>query len=133
MKKDVVKIITDSLRMLGAKRVPPIEIEVPPDNVFGDLATPVAMSLSKILRKPPRKIAEEIVTSIKGERIFDKVDIAGPGFINFTFSKDYLHSQIKKLLQHKSGFLREDIGRGGRIQIEFISANPDLWNEDIGE
>jgi arginyl-tRNA synthetase len=124
MKKDVVKIITDSLRMLGAERVPPIEIEVPPDNVFGDLATPIAMSLSKILRKPPRKIAEEIVTSIKGERIFDKVDIAGPGFINFTFSKDYLHSQIKKLLQHKSGFLREDIGRGGRIQIEFISANP---------
>jgi arginyl-tRNA synthetase len=124
MKKDVVNIITGSLRMLGAEKVPPIDIEVPPDNVFGDLATPVAMSLSKILRKPPRKIAEEIVTSIKGERIFDKVDIAGPGFINFTFSKDYLDSQIKKLLQHKSGFLREDIGKGGRIQIEFVSANP---------
>ncbi len=124
MKKDLVKIIEDSLRMLGVETVPPIEIEVPPSDAFGDLATPVAMSLSKILRKPPRKIAEELVISIKDEHVFDKVDIAGPGFINFTFSKDYLHAQIKELLQHKSGFLREDIGKGSRVQIEFVSANP---------
>jgi arginyl-tRNA synthetase len=124
MKKDLVKIIEDSLRMLGVETVPPIEIEVPPSDAFGDLATPVAMSLSKILRKPPRKIAEELVISIKDKPVFDKVDIAGPGFINFTFSKDYLNAQIRELLQRKSGFLREDIGKGSRVQIEFVSANP---------
>src|SRR4030042_2537868 len=88
------------------------------------------MSLSKILKRPPRKIEEELVNSIKdlseqtGKSTFEKIDIAGPGFINFTFSKEYLYSEIKKLIEYKSGFLREDIGKGRRVQIEFISANP---------
>ena len=47
-----------------------------------------------------------------------------PGFINFTFSKEYLYSEIKKLIEYKGGFLREDIGKGRKVQIEFISANP---------
>ncbi len=59
-----------------------------------------------------------------GKSAFEKIDIAGPGFINFTFSKEYLYSEIKKLIEYKSGFLREDIGKGRRVQIEFISANP---------
>ena len=124
MKNDLVQIISDALKMLGTETVPAIEVEVPPNDALGDMATPVAMSLSKILRKPPRKIAEELANSIKDERVFEKIDIAGPGFINFTFSREYLHSEIKKLLQYKSSFLRENIGNGKRVQIEFVSANP---------
>ncbi len=110
--------------MFGTATTPDIEVEVPPNDVFGDMATPVAMSLSKILRKPPRKIAEELVKSLEAESVFEKIDIAGPGFINFFFSKEYLHSETKKLLQNKSSFLREDIGNGKRVLIEFVSANP---------
>jgi arginyl-tRNA synthetase len=124
MKNDLVQIISDALKMLGTETIPAIEVEVPPNDALGDMATPVAMSLSKILRRPPRKIAEELANFIKDERVFEKIDIAGPGFINFTFSREYLHSEIKKLLQYKSSFLRENIGNGKRVQIEFVSANP---------
>ncbi|MBM4146692.1 MAG: arginine--tRNA ligase [Nitrospira sp.] len=124
MKKDLVKIIEASLRKLGLDTMPPIEFEVPPQESMGDLATPVAMTLSKILKKPPRKIAEEIAASVKDEPVMEKIDIAGPGFINFTFSRTYLYSEIKQLLKYSSSFLRQDIGKRRKVQIEFISANP---------
>jgi len=124
MKKDLVKIIEASLKKLGVDTMPPIELEVPPQESMGDLATPVAMSLSKILKKPPRKIAEEIAVYVKDEPVLEKIDIAGPGFINFTFSRTYLYSEIKQLLKYASSFLRQDIGKGRKVQIEFISANP---------
>jgi arginyl-tRNA synthetase len=124
MKKDLVKIIGDSLKTVGIETIPSIEVEVPPNDSLGDLATPVAMSLATALKKPPRKIAEEIVDVIKDKSVFEKIDIAGPGFINFTFSKEYLYAEFKKLIEYKSGFLREDVGKGRNVQIEFISANP---------
>lgn len=126
MKKDLVKIVEEALKILGVGTMPSIaiEVEVPPQETLGDLATPVAMSLSKVLKKQPRKIAEELVNSMKAGNVFEKIDIAGPGFINFTFSKQYLFSEIKRLLEQKSSFLRNDIGKGKKVQIEFISANP---------
>jgi len=124
MKKDLVRIIEDSLKTLGIETPPHIEIEVPQNESFGDMATPVAMILAAVLKKPPRKIAEELANAIKDNPVFEKIDIAGPGFINFTFSKNYLYSELKKLIQDKSSFLREDIGKGKRVQIEFVSANP---------
>jgi len=124
MKKYLIKIIEDSLKKMGIEKVPAIEVEVPPEDSMGDMATPVAMSLASALKKPPRKIAEELADSIEDKSVFEKIDIAGPGFVNFTFSKEYLYSEIKKLLLHKEGFLREEIGKGKNVQIEFISANP---------
>jgi arginyl-tRNA synthetase len=124
MKKDLVRIIGNSLKMLGITTTPDMEVEVPPNDVFGDMATPVAMSLSKILRKPQRKIAEDLVRSLEADPVFEKIEIAGPGFINFFFTREYLHSEMKKLLRNKSSFLRQDIGNGKRVQIEFVSANP---------
>jgi arginyl-tRNA synthetase len=124
MGKKLVKIIEDSLKALGVETIPSIEVEVPPLDSLGDLATPVAMSLSASLGKPPRKIAKELVDAIKDKSSFEKIDIAGPGFINFTFSKEYLHAELKNLIEYKGRFLREDIGKGRRVQIEFISANP---------
>ena len=124
MKKYLVKIIKYSLEILGIGDIPAIEVGVPPNDAWGDMATPVAMSLSATLKRPPRNIALDIVNSIKDKSFFEKIDIAGPGFINFTFSKEYLFSETKKLMEYKSSFLREDIGKGKKIQIEFISANP---------
>jgi arginyl-tRNA synthetase len=101
-----------------------IEIEIPREEKFGDFATPVALGLSKVLRKPPRKIAEEIVNCIDEKDEFERIDIAGPGFINFTCSKGFLFSLLKALLSEKERFIRKDVGKGSRIQIEFVSANP---------
>jgi arginyl-tRNA synthetase len=124
MKKEVIKFIEESLKTLGIESLPAIEIGVTPDESLGDLATPVAMSLSKTLKRPPREIAKEIVNSIKQKTTFDKIDIAGPGFINFTFSKEYLYSELKNFLKDKKGFLRGDFGKGREVLIEFVSANP---------
>jgi arginyl-tRNA synthetase len=124
MKKYLLEIIGNALKDLGLEDVPTIEIEVPRKDSMGDLATPMAMSLAAKLKKAPRKIAEEIVDSIRDKTIFEKIEIAGPGFINFTFSRKYLYSEIKKILEQKGTFLREDVGKGKKVQIEFISANP---------
>lgn len=124
MKKDLVKILRDSFESLGISPCPQIEIEIPKEESFGDVSTPVAMGMAKSLKKPPRKIAEEIVDSIKDRTIFEKIEVAGPGFINFRFTREYLYLSLKNLLSAKKSFLREDIGNGKRILVEFISANP---------
>jgi len=124
MKKYLLEIIGNALKDIGLEDIPTIEIEVPRKDSMGDLATPMAMSLAAKLKKPPRKIAEELVDSIRDKTLFEKIEIAGPGFINFTFSRKYLYSEIKKILEQKGMFLREDIGKGKKVQIEFISANP---------
>lgn len=101
-----------------------IAIETPKEEGFGDLSTPIAMGLAKALKKPPRKIAEDIVASIEGKEIFEKIEIAGPGFINFTFKKSFLCNELKQLIEQKEAFLIGDVGKGKRVQIEFVSANP---------
>lgn len=123
MKKKLHDIIEGVVKQFGIS-IPEIVIELPKEESFGDLATPAAMSLAGVLKKPPRKIAEDIVAAITEKDIFEKVEIAGPGFINFTFSKQYIYSELKSLIKDRSGFLRADIGKGKRIQIEFVSANP---------
>lgn len=113
-----------------------LDIEIPKEENFGDLSTPIAMGLAKKLKRPPKKIAEEIVKAIiissppliKGSEgvldIFEKVEIAGPGFINFTFTRDFLSRELSKLIKERDLFFFEDLGEGRRVQIEFVSANP---------
>ena len=124
MKKNVRAIIEQVIGKLGGVERVPVEFEIPREEKFGDIATPVAMTLSKILKKSPRKIAEDMVSSLEDEDMFERIDIAGPGFINFTFSKKYLFSELKDLLSAKDKFLKKEIGKGKKVQIEFVSANP---------
>jgi len=124
MKKDLTRILKQALKRLGVETVSSIEIEVPRQESMGDLSTPVAMSLTKALKKSPVKIAEDMVNAIEDKAFFEKIEIAGPGFVNFTFSKEYLYSGLKDLLKLQRDFLRCNIGQGKRVQIEFVSANP---------
>ncbi len=124
MKNLIINIITDAIKKLGISEFPAIEIEVPPQETMGDIATPIAMSLARPLRKNPRKIAEELVSHIAVNDNFEKIEIAGPGFINFTFSKNYLTNRLNEFLKNPSVFLRKNIGLGKKVQIEFVSANP---------
>lgn len=106
-----------------------IEIEIPREESFGDLSTPIAMTLAKSLKMPPRKIAEDITNNIRlhvsdYNEIFQSIDIAGPGFINFLFTKNFICKEFKRLLKERESFFKEDIGKGRRVQIEFVSANP---------
>jgi arginyl-tRNA synthetase len=127
LREILIKAVSSQQSAVGS-----IEIEIPKEESFGDLSTPIAMGLAKTLKKSPRKIAEDIVNEIKtlikegkgGSDIFEKIEIAGPGFINFTFSTKFLCDELKELIEKQEDFLTEDIGKGKRIQIEFVSANP---------
>jgi len=122
MEESIRELIEKAIKNLGAESYQ-VELEIPREERFGDLATPAAMGLSKLLKRPPRQIAEEIVRHIGDADVFERVDIAGPGFINFSFSHTYLYSQLKALLSTKD-FMRKNVGKGRKIQVEFVSANP---------
>ncbi len=124
MKRDVAALLAEALDALCVSTRQPVEIEVPREESFGDLSTPLAMGLAKVLKKPPKKIAEDIVSRLKNSSILDKVEIAGPGFINFTFTKSYLYSSLQQLLRAEKSYLRENIGEGKKVLVEFVSANP---------
>lgn len=124
MKKALERALNASLKTLGIEPPPQIEIEVPREESFGDMSTPLAMSLAKTLKRPPRDIALDIVKNIPDEGVFEKIEVADPGFINLTVRTDFLHSSLKSLLKEGRTFLREDLGEGRRVQIEFVSANP---------
>lgn len=123
MINNVRSIIVSAVKKLGVE-TPFVEFEIPREERFGDLATPVAMPLSKQLKRPPRSIAEDIVRSIGNEGPFEKIEIAGPGFINITLKAEYLCSELKRLLKKGETYFRQDLGHGKRVQIEFVSANP---------
>ncbi|GAB4387341.1 MAG: arginine--tRNA ligase [Thermodesulfovibrionales bacterium] len=124
MKKTVEDALRAALKSLGVEPPGYIEVSVPREEAHGDLSTPIAMGLAKEMRKPPRKIAEEIAARLPEAGAFEKAEIAGPGFINFFFRTEFLHSLLSELLRKGRDFLRTDIGRGRRVLVEFVSANP---------
>ena len=124
MEKALRAILNQVVKRLTGSELGTIEIEIPKEEGFGDLSTPVAMGLAKVLKKPPRKIAEEIVAMIEPADIFERIEIAGPGFINFYFSRVFIGRKLIELLKKGDSFLSENIGKGKKVQIEFVSANP---------
>ena len=123
-KRGLIKLFEDSIRALGIEPPATIEIEIPRNEAFGDVSATVALSLAKLTKKPPKQMAQEIINTMPDKSAFEKIDIAGPGFINLTYTKEHLCAELNQLIRNKSAFLREDIGRGKRVQIEFVSANP---------
>lgn len=98
-------------------------VEAPSDKKHGDYSTNIALILAKKNGKNPREVAEEIKNKIKLD-IFLKIEIAGPGFINFFVSEKYLQEQLKVVLKEKTKFGDLKIGKEKNINVEFVSANP---------
>ncbi len=117
------------LDALGAAGLDPagleIHLERPNDPSHGDLSCNVALVSAKTLGRKPRELADEIIEHISfDERFIDRVDVAGPGFINFTFSKSYLREQIVEINRLGGSYGDSDLGAGEKVQVEFVSANP---------
>lgn len=102
-----------------------IHLESPKDKANGDYATNIAMQLTKLAKKPPRAIAEAILENLDtaGTDI-EKIDIAGPGFMNITVKKDFLTQVVKAALAQGADYGRSEAGQGEKVQVEFVSANP---------
>ena len=105
--------------------VPSFVIEVPGDRTHGDLATNVAMVSAKAFRSAPRKIAETIVAHLNLEgTYFEKVEIAGPGFLNFFLSPNYYGAIVAEAIEKGDAFGRSTYGNGKKVMVEYVSANP---------
>ena len=103
----------------------PISFDIPKSIEHGDLSSNAAMLLTKILKKNPKAIAQEIIDSLNlDSSVIVKTEIAGPGFINFFFTSEYSSKIIKEILDKKENFGKSDKYLGKRANVEFVSANP---------
>ncbi len=110
---------------LKVNETPDFTIEVPREDDHGDFACNIAMLLAKQARMAPRKIAEVILNNLVADKeLLLQVEIAGPGFINFYLKPNWAHPVIAAVEKKGKDFGRLDIGRGKRVQVEFVSANP---------
>ncbi len=102
----------------------PIHLERARDAQHGDFATNLAMLLAKATKSNPRQLAEKIIAAIPQDASVSKVEIAGPGFINFFVNPDSQFDIVKQIHDAGPSFGLSTIGRGKRVQVEFVSANP---------
>ncbi len=108
---------------LAITDLPPLLLETPKQKEFGDLATNVALTWAQKQRKPPRAIAEAILKNLEDpDGILARSAIAGPGFLNFSFSPKFYYRCLKNIEAGREAF--PDLGRGAKVQVEFASVNP---------
>ena len=90
----------------------------------GDFASNIAMMLAKTAEKPPRQLADLIVAQMSAHEAIEKIEVAGPGFINFFVASAASHSVINDVLRQGENFGASEFGKGEKVQVEFVSANP---------
>ncbi len=132
MKKELEKIIAEAISALQKDKtwpafdIPEIEISHPKDEKFGDYTTNVAMVLGKITGKKPMETANIINQQLTTNDLqqFEKLEVAPPGYINFYLSQSYLHRTVTEINRKAQKFGNSILGKGKKVQVEFISANP---------
>lgn len=130
MKEDLTRQVTGALCALleaanDAGEAPEVALEVPRQPEHGDYSCNVAMVLAKRLRRSPREIAEDLRARIgDGGGLLDAVEIAGPGFLNFRLRQASWQGLVADILRAGTGYGGSDLGRGAKVQVEFVSANP---------
>lgn len=123
----IYSILHDLALELGVNEVNFL-IETPKEKSHGDLASNISLVLAKDLKKPPMEIANKLLESLKKvtdlEKDFAKIEVVEPGFINFYFSSQYLASKLNEIVSLGSDFGSSDLGKGKKVSVEFVSANP---------
>ena len=110
---------------LPEAELPAYRVEIPADRKNGDLAANVAMVSARALRKAPRQIAEALVAHMDlSDTFLEKAEVAGPGFVNFFLSPAYYGAAVAEVLEKGDAYGRSDYGKGERVMVEFVSANP---------
>ena len=128
MKLQILALLRQALDTLlaGSAVAAPETINVDPtkDSKHGDFATNLALALAKPLGKPPRKVAEELVQALPASPAVAKVEIAGPGFINFFLAPAAFQAVVAEILERGAAYGRNSAGAGKKAMVEFVSANP---------
>ncbi|MBU2540962.1 MAG: arginine--tRNA ligase [Candidatus Omnitrophica bacterium] len=132
-KKEVARLLKTSLEQALGKlsdfNLEDIELELPKAKAHGDFSSNLAMKLARKLKRPPLDIAnsirEVISEKIDEKSILSSVRIEKPGYINFFLKQGTYHKFLEGILKNRKGLLNhQDIGKGAKVQIEFVSANP---------
>ena len=131
MKNEILKIIKDSVDSLGLPETASdnraeLEVSVPKKKEFGDFSTNAALIIASETGKRPREVAQKIAEAIEqGSHDFiEKLDIAGPGFINFFVNEALFTSELREILRLEKQYGASSEGSGQKVMVEFVSANP---------
>lgn len=131
IEKSISDLLKDSLRSFMQEKsiiqleLPEFIIEIPANNIHGDFSSNLAMVCAKSFKMSPRNIAEVIVSKLDlSKTLLKKVEIAGPGFINFFLKDEFYAEIIKEILSKKENYGRSDFGKNKKVMVEFVSANP---------
>lgn len=131
MKETLTEIVAGALERaredgtLPLDKAPSIQLEIPKDAGFGDFACNLAMLLARDLKRSPREIAGIVINHMDDPQgMVERSEIAGPGFINFFLRQDYWVGVLEEIDSRGDAYGRSDLGKGTRVLIEFVSANP---------
>ncbi|MGD6831995.1 arginine--tRNA ligase [Sutcliffiella halmapala] len=123
--KNEIKDAVIKAGLATEEQIPDVVLETPKDKANGDYSTNMAMQLARVAKKAPRMIAEELVKNFdQSKASIEKIDIAGPGFINFYMNNSYLTDLIPTILEQDADYGKSTVGNGEKINVEFVSANP---------
>lgn len=120
--REAVKKLQDAGRLPDVPDL--IQVDATKDKQHGDYASNIALVLAKAARQKPREVAALIISEMASSPVIQKIDIAGPGFINFFLSPDALTEIVKTILKEKRDFGRSKVGRNKQVLLEFVSSNP---------
>ena len=123
MKKELIKILKEALANLNYPDIEPI-IQNPKDNINADLASNIAFLLSKKLNQNPYDIAKNIKNELCSNTLFENVEVAKPGFINFKIKSTIIVDQLKNIILQKENYGKNSTGKNKKVLVEFVSANP---------
>ncbi|NOT13226.1 MAG: arginine--tRNA ligase [Methylococcaceae bacterium] len=130
MKHKIEALILQAIETLKSESVldqdisPKIIVDRSRDPMHGDFATNIALMLAKLARLSPRQLAEKLITALPQNDVIIKVELAGPGFINFFIDPGFHFQVIKQIHSAGREFGLSQIGFGKKVQVEFVSANP---------
>ena len=125
MKNQISNILSDALQQLNIDiSEVDIHIERPKSLEHGDYSSNIALQLAKGMKKNPREVAQLIIDQVGSEQLFNKLELAGPGFINFHLSDIGRSLIIKEIIQKDDQYGRNANGAKQKLQVEFVSANP---------
>ncbi|MBI5888134.1 MAG: arginine--tRNA ligase [Deltaproteobacteria bacterium] len=113
-----------SVQIPDSGKLPDIIIDRSKKDEFGDFSTNIAMLLAPLTKQPPRRIAEAVAAAASSDDAVEKCEVAGPGFINIFLKKTYWPAALADILKKGADYGKGTSGRGRKVQVEFVSANP---------
>lgn len=123
--KEEIRAAVVKANLATEEQIPDVILEVPKEKAHGDYSTNMAMQLARVAKKAPRMIAEALIENFdRSKASIEKIELAGPGFINFYMNNAYLTDLIPTVLEAGEKYGETTVGGNQKVQVEFVSANP---------